>query len=79
MRIQLREHLLEAHDPQHIHPGLVAVVSRAPVPFAEDVSDGDVGQLLAVTKNAELGLAAQDLAAADQTGLARTICQAIVR
>ena len=78
MRIQLSEHLLKAHDAKHVHPGLVAIVPRAPVSLAEDVPDGDVGQFLAVAKNAELGLSAEDLAATDQAGLTRTIGKPVI-
>jgi hypothetical protein len=76
--IQLREHLLQAHHAEHRHPGLVTIIAGAPVSFVEHMTKCNVGKLLAVAKDAELGLAAEDFPAANQAGLARLVGDAVV-
>ena len=76
--VELGEELLEVDHAQREHPGLVAVVAGAPVAFAEGARDGELGDLLAVAEDAELGLAAQHFAAADDGCLARAVGQAVI-
>src|SRR6185436_16899911 len=57
---------------------LVAIVTRSPVALAKGLGQRHLGQLLAVAENAELGLAAQHLTAADQADLPASIDDSIV-
>ena len=68
--VELGEPLLDVDHAEHEHPGLVAVVARAPVAFAEGARNGEIGEFLAVAEDAELGLAAQHFAPSDEGGLA---------
>ena len=76
--VELGEPLLDVDHAEHEHPGLVAVVARAPVAFTEGARNGEVGEFLAVAKDAKLGLAAEDFAASDEGGLAGGIGEAVV-
>ena len=58
VRIELGEMLLESRDAQHVHPGLIAVVARSPVPLSENPGNGDIDNFLATPEDAELRLAA---------------------
>ena len=78
MRVKLREELLKREQVQGEHPGLVAVIARAPVAFLKSMGDGELGQFLAVAEDAELGFAGQHLAPADDGRLARAVSQAVI-
>jgi hypothetical protein len=56
--IKLGKKFLDIHHPQHEHPGLVTVISRAPVAFLKGTRDGEVGKLLAIAKNPKFCLTA---------------------
>lgn len=76
--VELGEPLLDVDHAEHEHPGLVAVVARAPVAFAEGARNGEIGEFLAVAEDAELGLAAQHFAPADEGSLAGGVGEAVV-
>ena len=58
--------LLRTEGPDGHHKGLVAVVSASKVSVAENPGPSELGELLAVAKNAKFGLARQDLLAAQK-------------
>ena len=67
--IELGEELLQRQRPDGQHERLVPVVARAPVTGSKRPRHRQLGHLLAVTEDAELRLARQHLAAAQQAGL----------
>ena len=77
--VELGKELLQGEQIERHHPGLVAVVAGAPVPFVEGVGDGELGEFLAVAENAELGFAGEHLAPPDDGRLARAVTQAVIR
>src|SRR6058998_610559 len=60
------------------HERLVAVVAGAPVARAERFGHGDVGDLLAVAKDAERGVAAQHLGPADDACATAAVGQPVI-
>jgi len=60
------------------HEGLITVVAGAKITRLERPGHSNLCQLFAITKNAELRLAAQHFAAADQAGLAAAVRQTII-
>ena len=60
------------------HESLVAVVAGAHVTRPEGLGHGELGNLFAVTEDAELGLTAQHFSATDEACLAALIGQPIV-
>ena len=76
--VELGEPLLHGELADGEHEGHVAVVAAAPVAMAELLGQGHLGQLLAITEDAELGLAGQHLLAAQQAGLPAHVHQFII-
>ena len=66
VRVKLGKEFLQPDHAQRKHPGLVAVVARTPVAFVKRACDGQLGDFLAIAKNAKFGFPAQYFAAADQ-------------
>src|SRR5260221_281079 len=60
------------------YPSLVAVVARAPVTGLERPGHGQVGDLLAVTEDAERRVSAQDLGAPDDAGAAAAVGESVI-
>ncbi len=76
--IELRE---EGADVRHLrspHEGLVAVVARPPVAWAEGLGHSQLRNLLAVAEDPEGGVPAQDLRAPDDAGPAAAVGEAVV-
>jgi hypothetical protein len=78
MGIELREELLQRQQAQRHQEGLVAVVPRTPVPWAEGFRHGNLGDLLAIAEDAEFGFAGEDLAASQKAGVAAFPADAVV-
>ena len=78
MRVKLGKKFLDAHHTQHEHPGLIAIITGAPVAFLKSTPNREVGKFFAVAKDAELGLAAQYFAPTNQTCLPRLIGETII-
>ena len=57
MGVELRKKFLDIHHPQHEHPGLVTIISRAPVTLLKGTRNGDIGKFLAVAENTKFCLA----------------------
>ena len=78
MGVKLGKILLDVDHAEGEHPGLVAVVARAPVAFAEGAGDGHLGDFLAVAKDAEFGFSAQHFAPPNQRHLPRLVGGAVI-
>ena len=78
MGIKLGEELLNGGRAQREHERLVAIVARAKVAFAESPRHGDLGKLLPVAKNAELGPTVEYLATADNACLPALHAQFVI-
>ena len=78
MGVQLRKKFLDAHYAEHEHPGLIAVITGTPVPFAEGAGDGELGDLLAIAKNSKLCLTAEDFSSTDKRSLPALIGKAVI-
>ena len=63
--VELGEELPEVDDAEGEHPGLVAVIARAPVALLEGAREGELRHFLAVAEYAELGFARQHFLAPD--------------
>src|SRR5690606_4101050 len=68
--VKLREELLKRRRADRKHERLVAVVTGAPVPFAERPGPGELRDLFAVTEDPELRLAGEDFLPPDQARMA---------
>ena len=76
--VELGEELLHGEQAEGHHEGLVTVVAGAEVAGAEGPRQGDLGDLLAVAEDAELGLAGEHLPPADQARLPALESDAVV-
>jgi len=76
--VELGEELLDGEQAEREHHGLIAVVAGAEVALAQHLRQRQVRHLLAVAEDAELGLAGEHLAAADQARLAALAGDAVI-
>jgi hypothetical protein len=76
--IQLGKEIAKLKHTQGMDPGLVTVITGAPIPFPEGARHGELRQFLAVAEDAELCLARKYLAPSDDGCLSRTVSQAVV-
>ena len=70
--------LLRAEGPYGHHKGLVAVVSASKVSVAKNPGPCELGELLAVAKNAKFGLARQNLLAAQKRAFSAQDSESVV-
>ena len=78
MGIKLGKELLEGKLVERHHPGLVAVITGAPVPLVEGMGNGELNQLFAVAKDAEFGFSGEHLTPGDDGCLAGAHGEAVI-
>ncbi len=76
--VELGEEALEGRHAGGEHEGLVAVVAGAEVPRAKGLGHRQLGHLLAVAEDAELGLAGEHFLASDERRLAALVAESVV-
>ena len=76
--VELGEILLDGQQAGSHHQRLVPVVSTAEVAGPKLAGEGQLGHLLAVSEDAELGLAGQDLLPAEQRGFTADAGQSVI-
>ena len=78
IRVELGEILLHIEQPQGHHQGLVAVVPAAEITVAELAGEGQLRHLLAITEDAEFGLARQHFLSAEQGSLTADASKSVI-